>query len=240
MDQLGREPRVTEALQDGLRLYHQGLYDQALYFLEDIDPLEQPEAAYYQALSYSKLQRAAEALEALELVLVQETNLLKLVQAKMIRAFLLTTEKRYVEAEQALGAMIGEGIESVQVYSNYGYVLWALNRGNEGVAWLNKALAKDPENSNALNSMGYMLADQGVLLDKALTFCLRALALRTDSSAYLDSVGWVYHKMGQDQQALTHLQKAAAAEPENLDYRIHLVEVERALGKVSLSEGRKP
>ncbi len=41
---------LTEALSEGLRLYHGGAYEQALYFLEDIDPLEVPEAAYYQAL----------------------------------------------------------------------------------------------------------------------------------------------------------------------------------------------
>lgn len=229
---------MTEALGQGLRLWHQGLYEQALYFLEDIDPLQEPEAAYYQALSYSKLGRAAEALEALDLVLVQEANFLKLVQAKMIRAFLLTTEKRYVEAEQALRAMMDEGIESVQVYSNYGYVLWALGRGNEGISWLNKAVAKDPENANALNSMGYLLAEQGVLLDKALSFCRKALNLRKDNPAYLDSVGWVYHKMGLDKQALSYLQKAVEGEPDNLDYRIHLVDVERSLGLSSEGKAR--
>lgn len=230
---------MTEGLQDGLRLYHQGQYEQALYFLEDIDPLLEPDSAYYQALCYSKLARAAEALEALGLVLVRETNFLKLVQAKMIRAFLLTTERRYVEAEQALRAMMDEGIESVQVYSNYGYVLWALGRGKEGISWLNKALAKDPENSNALNSMGYILAEQGVLLDKALAFCQRALALRMDNPPYLDSLGWVYHKMGLEHQALSTLQRAVEAEPDNLDFRIHLVEVERALGLLPPG-GRKP
>jgi len=223
---------VTEALNEGLRLYHQGFYEQALYFLEDIDPLEVPEAAYYQALSYSKLGRSLEALDSLNLVLVQESNFLKLVQAKMIRAFLLTTERRYFEAEQALRTMMDEGIESVQVYSNYGYVLWALDRGKEGISWLNKALAKDPENANALNSMGYMLAEEGVLLDKALAFCRKALLLRKDNPPYLDSVGWVYHKMGLDKQALTYLQKAVDAEPDNVDFRIHLVDVERALGKI--------
>ena len=55
---------MTEALREGLRLWHQGLYEQALYFLEDIDVLQEPEAAYYQALSYSRLGRALEALEA--------------------------------------------------------------------------------------------------------------------------------------------------------------------------------
>jgi tetratricopeptide (TPR) repeat protein len=221
---------MTEALSEGLRLYHQGFYEQALYFLEDIDPLEVPEAAYYQALCYSKLGRASEALESLDLVLVQESSFLKLVQAKMIRAFLLTTERRYVEAEQALRTMMDEGIESVQVYSNYGYVLWALGRGNEGVTWLNKALAKDPENANALNSMGYILAEQGLMLDRALSLCKKALTLRKDNPAYLDSVGWVYHRMGLEKQALTFLKKAVDAEPDNLDFRIHLVEVERSLG----------
>jgi tetratricopeptide (TPR) repeat protein len=222
---------LTEALTEGLRLYHLANYEQALYFLEDIDPVEVPEAAYYQALCYSKLGRASEALGALELVLIQESNFLKLVQAKMIRAFLLTTGARYAEAEQALRTMMDEGLESVQVYSNYGHVLWALGRGKEGIAWLNKALAKDPENANALNSMGYILADQGVLLDKALSFCRRALALDKDNPSYLDSVGWVYHKLGHDQQALTYLQKAVDAEPDNLDFQSHRDEVKRSLGK---------
>lgn len=228
---------MTEALSEGLRLVHEGSYEQALYFLEDIDPVEVPEAAYYQALCYSKLGRALEALEALNLVLIQETNFLKLVQSKMIRAFLLTTERRFAEAEEALRTMMDEGIESVQVYSNYGYVLWALDRGNEGVAWLNKALAKDPDNANALNSMGYILAEQGVLLDKALAFCRKALNLRKDNPAYLDSVGWVYHRMGLDKQAVSYLNKAVEAEPDNLDFRIHLVEVERSLGKKTPGQG---
>ena len=222
-----------------MRLYYQGLYEQALYFLEDIDPLQDSEAAYYQALCYSKLGRAPDALSALELVIDKESNFLKLVQAKMIRAFLLTTERRFIEAEAALKAMIDEGVESVQVYSNYGYVLWSLGRGGEGIAWLNKALAKEPDNANALNSMGYLLADQGVMLDKALALCRRALILRQDNPPYLDSVGWVYHKMGQDRMALTYLQKAVAAEPDNTDFRIHMVEVERSLGVAPSSKGQK-
>lgn len=228
---------MTDPLKEGLRLYHQGQYEQALYFLEDIDPLQEPESAYYQALSYSKLGRATEALDSLSLVLYKETNFLKLVQAKMIRAFLLTTEKRYVEAEESLRTMLDEGIESVQVYSNYGYVLWALDRGAEGISWLNRALEKDPENPNALNSLGYILAEQGVLLDKALSFCRKALNLKPDTPAYLDSVGWVYHRMGLDKQALTYLQKAVAAEPDNVDFRVHLVDVERSLGKSPARKG---
>ena len=224
---------VTEAWTEGLRLYREGAYEQALYFLEDLDVQESPEAPYYQALTYTKLARTAEALTALDQVLVSETNFLKLLQVKMIRAFLLTQERRYAEAEAGLRALIDEGVESVQVFSNYGYVLWALGRGSEAVAWLNRALEKDPENANALNSIGYILADQEVLLDKALAFCRKALARDKDRPAYLDSIGWVYHKMGLDRQALGYLKKAVNADPDAIDYRIHLVEVERSLGRTS-------
>jgi len=223
---------VTEAWTEGLRLYREGAYEQALYFLEDLDVQEAPEAAYYQALTYTKLARTADALAVLDQVISTETNILKLLQVKMIRAFLLTMERRFAEAESALRLLIEDGVESVQVFSNYGYVLWALDRSSEAVAWLNRALEKDPENANALNSIGYILADQDALLDKALAFCRKALARNESHPAYLDSVGWVYHKMGLDRQALTYLQKAVEADPDTMDYRIHLVEVERSLGRV--------
>src|SRR6516225_2428293 len=129
---------VTEAWTEGLRLYREGAYEQALYFLEDIDAQEAPEAPYYQALSYTKLARTAEALAILDQLVLAETGFIKLLQIKMIRAFLLTTERRYPEAEAALRGLLDEGVESVQVFSNYGYVLWALGRGTEAVAWLNR------------------------------------------------------------------------------------------------------
>ncbi|MEI8094858.1 MAG: tetratricopeptide repeat protein [Spirochaetales bacterium] len=221
---------MSEGFDEGVRMFVQGMYEQALYFLEDVDPVDEPEAAYYQALSYSKLGRSDEALAALVLLISHETNFLKLLQAKMIRSYLLTTDRRYPEAEAALRGMLEEGVESVQVFSNYGYVLWALGRGKEGIAWLNRALALDPDNANALNSMGYILAEEGVLLDKALAYCRKALTLKKDNPAYLDSLGWVYYRMGQHKMGALYLQKAVDAQPDNVDFRVHLVEVERALG----------
>ena len=221
---------MKPSLDEGVRLFGQGQYGQALFFLEELDPLDVPDAAYYQALSYSRLGRTDQALSALELFISQGTNFLKLLQVKMIRGFLLTTERRYTEAESALRDMLEEGVESVQVFSNYGYVLWALGRGKEGIAWLNRALALDPENANALNSMGYILAEEGVLLEKALAYCRKALSIQKDFPPYLDSLGWVYYRMGQLKMAALYLQKASDAQPENVDYRVHLAEVERALG----------
>ena len=46
-----------------------------------------------------------------------------------------------------------------------------------------------------LNYLGYMLADRGTRLDEALDISA-AVALDPANGAYLDSLGWVYYKMG--------------------------------------------
>ncbi|NNM55207.1 MAG: tetratricopeptide repeat protein [Spirochaetales bacterium] len=229
---------MNDPWEEGLRLFEEGHFEQALYFLEDIDPLEVPDAAYYQALCYSQLGRADEALRSLDLVIIQESNFLKILQARMIRAFLLTTEKRYPAAEKELKGMIDEGIESVQVFSNYGYVLWASGRGKEGIAWLNRAVTLDPENANAMNSLGYILAEEGVFLERALQLCRKALALKPENPTYLDSLGWIYHRMGQDKVAKFYLEKAVRAQPDNPDFRQHQRAALQALGEESAPKRR--
>ncbi|NNM66632.1 MAG: tetratricopeptide repeat protein [Spirochaetales bacterium] len=221
---------MNEAWLEGLRLFEIGQFEQALLFFQDIDPIEVPEAAYYQALIYSKLGRSEEAMRSLDLVIAQESNFLKILQARMIRAFLLTSEKKFVQAEKNLREMIDEGVESAQVFSNYGYVLWALGRGKEGIAWLNKALGLDPDNVNAMNSLGYILAEEGVLLDRALQLCRKALSLRQDNPAYLDSLAWVYHRMGQDKLAKFYIDKAVRSDASNGDYLKHREEIDASLG----------
>ena len=42
-----------------------------------------------------------------------------------------------------------------------------------------------------------MLADRGVKLDDALAMVQKAVQLDPQDYAYLDSLGWVYFKMGQ-------------------------------------------
>ncbi len=67
-------------------------------------------------------------------------------------------------------------------------------------------IAADPNNADALNSLGYMLAERGQRLDEAVALVERALAIDPDNGAYLDSLGWAYYKQNRFEQA----EKAAA------------------------------
>jgi tetratricopeptide (TPR) repeat protein len=77
----------------------------------------------------------------------------------------------------------------------------------EGV--LREGLAKFPDNAELMNELAYYWADQGHHLPEALALSQRAVALEPDNGPILDTLGWVYFKMGQPKDALPYLQRAA-------------------------------
>ena len=54
----------------------------------------------------------------------------------------------------------------------------------------------DDENPDALNYLGYMYAEDGIMLDQAQTLIEKALEIDPNNGAYIDSLGWVYFKKG--------------------------------------------
>ncbi len=92
-------------------------------------------------------------------------------------------------------------------------------------------LAKDAKNADALNYLGYMLADQGRSLDEALDLVTRALAEDEENPSFLDSLGWVYFKKGDFAQADKYLSRASDALPLNSVVQDHYGDVLAKLGR---------
>ena len=75
---------------------------------------------------------------------------------------------------------------------------------------LRLVLTHEPENANALNALGYTLADRTERLQEAKSYILKAAALLPDDPAILDSLGWVYFRLGQYEKSISWLKKAFA------------------------------
>lgn len=71
-----------------------------------------------------------------------------------------------------------------------------------------KSLKLEPNFPEALNYFGYMLAEHGLKLEKALVMIEKAVKLQPKSAAYVDSLGWVLYKLDRPQEALPQIQKA--------------------------------
>ena len=89
---------------------------------------------------------------------------------------------------------------------------------------LHRLLKLQPDHADALNALGYTLADQTGRLEEAKGYILKALALKPDSPAILDSMGWVEYRMGNLPEALKYLQQAAAISPD-AEIASHLGEI---------------
>ena len=85
-----------------------------------------------------------------------------------------------------------------------------------------KALALQPDNSTVLNNFGYMLANRGVRLPEALDMIQKAVKLDPQNYANLDSLGWIYFKMGQYGLAESNLTKAVQHSAQDATVHEHL------------------
>ena len=72
--------------------------------------------------------------------------------------------------------------------------------------------AEFPDDVAAANDLGYLWADSGKHLDRALAMVQRAADAEPDNSAYRDSLGWALYRLGRTAEALVQLEKAVALE----------------------------
>jgi len=75
---------------------------------------------------------------------------------------------------------------------------------------LKSIIESDPNNVNALNSLGYTLADHTDRYEEAYGYIKRAYDRDSHNNAILDSMGWILYKMGRVGEAIPYLRKSMA------------------------------
>jgi tetratricopeptide (TPR) repeat protein len=95
---------------------------------------------------------------------------------------------------------------------------------------LRAMLAKDANDSRAMNALGYMLTVHTKRLTEASKLIGRAYELAPDDAAVMDSMGWVQFKLGNKSEARALLQKAFEKFPDP-EVAAHLGEVMWAMGE---------
>jgi FimV-like protein len=92
-------------------------------------------------------------------------------------------------------------------------------------------LQQYPDNAEALNYLGYMLADRGIKLDEALGLIQRAVSIQPDNAAFLDSLGWVLYRLGRVDQAEAFLVRAVQGSRDDATVLEHLGDAQAKLGQ---------
>jgi len=94
---------------------------------------------------------------------------------------------------------------------------------------LKQIIDLNPDNADAMNALGYTLTDQTDRHEEALVLIEKALAIKPDEAAFIDSLGWVHYRLKNFEEAVLHLRRALSLFP-NDEVAAHLGEALWALG----------
>jgi tetratricopeptide (TPR) repeat protein len=149
-----------------------------------------------------------------------------------------TRLRRFSDAEQAL-----DKAEQLSTKTDDKEYVWFLRgstyerdkRYAEAEQQFKKVLASDPDHASTLNYLGYMLADQNMKLDEALSDIKRAVDLDPGNGAYLDSLGWAYFRLGKYEQAEDNLLKASQKINTDPTVHDHLGDLYQKTGRLKLA-----
>ena len=104
-------------------------------------------------------------------------------------------------------------------------------RDGDAERTLRQYLEVEPASAEALNSLGYLLADRGRALDEAVRLVERALVADPGNPSYLDSLGWAHFRRGDLNEAEKYLLPAAEQLPRNAVVQDHLGDIRAGQGR---------
>ena len=145
-------------------------------------------------------------------------------------AELLARAERYDDAMAVYDASLEEFPGNFDLLYARGMLAERMDRLDVLERDMREILLHDPDSAEALNALGYTLADRTDRHEEAHALIKRAFELKPDDHYIVDSMGWVLFRMGRHREALELLRRAMSirSDPE---IAAHLGEVLWVLGE---------
>ena len=94
-----------------------------------------------------------------------------------------------------------------------------------------EAITLDPDNDVALNNFAYYLSERDIRLNEAREMAQRALELSPENAAFLDTMGWIYFKLGDYEQAQKYIRASIETGDASAVVMEHMGDVYDKLGE---------
>lgn len=166
-----------------------------------------------------KLEKAREHLHSLRISNDQERVRIYLVEGELLRK-----AGKYLEALEFFADKLEKMPDDTSLRYARALVAEKANKLALAEKDLRIIIEREPSNAQALNALGYTLADRTERLDEALDYIKRALAVQPSDAAIIDSMAWVQYRMGNHAKAVELLRQALSL-IEDPEIAAHLGEV---------------
>lgn len=152
------------------------------------------------------------------------------IQIMVAEAQLLRDAQRLPEALAVLDKGLQQYPEDTGLLYDHAMLAEQAGRFDLMETSLRNLIKLAPENQHAYNALGYSLADRNLRLPEAYTLLQQASNLAPEDPFIMDSMGWVYFRMGKLQEAEAYLRRAYAIR-DDAEIGTHLAEVLWAKGE---------
>lgn len=151
------------------------------------------------------------------------------------RASLKLLQKKPAEATAILEEGLSANPKSLDLRLLLASILNETNQTDRAISHYETILGDHPESVLAANNLAALLADKKgdpKSLDRALALT-RDFEQRAPSPPFLDTLGWVYVKMGRAREGVRLLEQAAAKAPDQPIFQYHLGIAYRQAGEMN-------
>jgi tetratricopeptide (TPR) repeat protein len=147
--------------------------------------------------------------------------------------------KNYKKAASLLESGLNQTLENpaleVDFYNNLAEAYYRLNEFAKSDSYFDKALEKDPNNTQALNNYAYYLSVRNDKLDKAEAMSKKTLAKEPENASYLDTYGWILYKLGRYNEAAGFIKQSLDKDKQSGEVNEHYGDVEYKLGMTDIA-----
>ena len=178
-------------------------------------------------VAQNKLEEALERIKSIQVTSPEDEEIVAKIEGD-----LYTKQKRYQDAYEVYDRALENDPENLDLLYLRGMAAEGLNRLDWCERDLRQVLMVDPDNIEALNALGYTLADRTQRFDEAFLLVQKALNLKPDAPHILDSMGWVLFRLQRYVEAENYLRQSYQLHPDP-EIASHLIDVLWAMGKTS-------
>ncbi len=145
--------------------------------------------------------------------------------------FLLNRARNFSQAIHYLQKALDHDSDNIQTMTTLASAYDELRDFSRSEALYQKLIQNEPKNPLILNNYAYHLAVRGIKLETALKMALEAIEQAPDNAAYLDTVGWIYFRMQEYEQAVDYIEQSLDLRDDSAEVYEHLGDAYKQLGK---------
>eukprot|EP00831_Metopus_contortus_P003940 TRINITY_DN11452_c0_g1_i1.p3 TRINITY_DN11452_c0_g1~~TRINITY_DN11452_c0_g1_i1.p3 ORF type:complete len:585 (+),score=203.37 TRINITY_DN11452_c0_g1_i1:624-2378(+) len=150
----------------------------------------------------------------------------------ILEAGLLKHDNNLTEAERSLKQGLERLKNDPELTYELAMIYEAMGRRTEGLSLMETVIRAHPDHANALNYVGYTLAEENRELDRALVLVTKASAMDPENGYILDSVAWVNFKKKDLAKAWEYIRNAVDVVDKDPTIWEHYGDIAAAIGNI--------